>query len=681
MEFKRFKSMIQEHFLEITKNVNYLFEVELDKDQLWNLYLDSFPAGTNEIFRERRQYDCSSCRQFIKNFGNVVVLENGVVKTIWDIDTDCSTFKPVAEALSSFVKKHSISDFYISDFNKIGIDINYERTITNTYAWSHLHLTLPNKFVNHINKSIESIKGEFRDIKNVFKRSLDELKEENVLTVLELISQNSLYRGEEWKQILKEFLKYKKEYDKLKSNDKKDLYAWENSQKAGIVVAKLRNHSIGTLLINISEGMNLDLAVKKYEDIVAGPNYKRPKPIYTEKMLNDAKNTIIELGYMESLNRRFANIDDITVNNILFSNKDSAKRMATDIFDEMKSNALVNPKKFSKCEEISINDFINNVLPIANELEVYLENSHVKNMVSLIAPQNKESKTMFKWNNNFSWAYTGNIADSLLKQNVKKVGGNVDGVLRFSIQWNDTDITETCDLDAHCIEPNGYEIYFGNKRKLSPTHGMLDVDIIHPSKNTAAVENITWTDLNKMENGEYLFFIKIYSGSLRGTVKAEIEFNDQIFTFESNASNFKGDYLNIAKVKLSNGEFTIVPLIDANSSINSKDVWGLKTNQFIPVSIVMNSPNYWDEQDGIGNKHYFFMLKNCVNDENPNGFYNEFLKNELLQHKRVFEALGSKMNVNDTEDQLSGLGFSSTQRNTLIVKVKGNVERILKVKF
>ena len=95
----------------------------------------------------------------------------------------------------------------------------------------------------------------------------------------------------------------------------------------------------------------------------------------------------------------------------------------------------------------------------------------------------------------------------------------------------------------------------------------------------------------------------------------------------------------------------------------------------------MYSPNYWDEQNGIGNKHYFFMLDECANPENPNGFYNEYLKQELLKHKNVFEALGNKLSVVDADDQLSGVGFSSTIRNDIIVKVKGNIERIMKVKF
>lgn len=685
MDFIKFKEIMQNHFAEMTKDVKCLFEVEVDKDELWNLYLDSFPAGTNEIYRERREYDCSCCKQFIRNIGNAVVIKNNQIHTIWDLELNDTTYQPVVDALSAYIKSHAVTNIYVSKFKKIGTDHNREQLNNGEIVkWDHFYLELPDVLVNRSCRSVGDIQGEFRDTRNVFKRSMDEISEESVLTVLELISQNSLYKGEEWKAVLEQFVTYKQKYDKLETEVEKENYAWENSVIAGSVIGRIRNHSIGTLLVNISEGMELDTAVRKYEVIVAPTNYKRPKAIYTKKMLEDAKKTIDELGYMDSLARRFATLDDISVNNILFSNKDAVKRIrgqraAMDVFDEMADEVSIDVKKFSKVDEIGITDFIKNVLPTAKELEVFLENRYTTNMVSLIAPENADSKTMFKWNNGFSWAYTGNITDSIMKENVKAAGGKVDGDLRFSMQWNDEDYNPN-DFDAHCKEPNGYHIYYGNKGRLSLSGGVLDVDIINPIRNKAAVENITYANRRDMMDGVYQLFVHCYSNNGgKSGFKAEVEFDGSIYSFVYNRPLKDGEVVQVAEVTLKNGVFSIKELIP--SSVSSKEVWNTHTNGFVPVSVVMYSPNYWDEQDGIGHRHYFFMLKDCINPETPNGFYNEFLKNDLVQHKRVFEALGSKMSVGDVEDQLSGIGFSATKHNDILVKVKGTSERVLRIKF
>lgn len=682
--FIRFKNELQKHFEEMQENATHLFEVDVDKDELWNTYLDSFPAGTNEIFRERREHDCSCCRHFIKNIGAAVSIKDNKIHTIWELNLGDTTYQPVCDALDKYIKAHSVIDMYTSKFKNIGTNYNYEEINGKPHKWDHFFLTLPRKFVNESSRSNEEIKGQFRDTRNVFKRSLDEITMDSINTILELINSNTLYKGEEWKVVLTEFKKYKKEYDKLSSESEKELYTWEKSATAGMSIGRIRNHSIGTLLVNVSNDMDLDIAVKKYEQIVAPANYKRPKAIFTKKMLEDAKKTITELGYMESLQRRFANLNDITVNNVLFSNKSATGRMlgADDIFCQMEKEVVTSPKKFSKVEEIPVQDFIDKVLPTAKEVEAYVENKHEKNFVSMIAPVNPDSKPMFKWRNRFSWAYTGNITDSDMKQKVKAAGGNVEGVLRFSIQWNE-DGRDNCDLDAHCIEPDKNHIYFGNCRKprLSKMTGELDVDVINPY-GRVAVENITWSDLSKMKPGVYKFFVNQFSGSVRKGFRAEIEFNGELYKFDYNKSMRSGENVQVAEVTLDkDGNFSIKEKLAGNSSISSHEVWGVNTNKFVPVSVISYSPNYFDNQDGIGHRHLFFFLKDCVNTEEPNGFYNEFLKQDLQKHKRVFEALGAKCHVEDTEDQLSGIGFSMTKRADLIVKVKGATERVMKIKF
>ena len=680
MEFKNTKELLAANFATISAR-NHLFEVDIDKDYLWNLYLDSFPEGTNPIYRERRYYDCSACRHFIKNIGGTVYIdENLIPHSIFEFDTHNEIFQPVMNALADYVIHRPIVDIYLNDTSSVGTHHNRELLGDGTViTWEHFFVELPRHMYVNRGVSIPTEKAKIRDRKNVFKRSLDKISMEAIDTVLELIQSNTLYKGEEWKNPIAKLKEYKQHYIGI-PDELKNLYAWRTALTLDDVIGRIRNHSIGVLLIDISEGMDLDAAVSRYEKIVAPTNYKRPKAVYTKKMLADARETLSNMGYLDSLNRRFATLDDITVNNILFSNRDAAKRIGGDIFDEMMNEVAVDPKRFSRVEEVSADKFVSDILPAAKEIEVLLENRHAPNMVSLIASQNKDSKSMFKWNNGFSWAYSGNITDSTMRERVKNAGGNVDGVLRFSIQWNDTNAYSPNDVDAHCFTPANEHIYFGHKLS-ARTGGNLDVDIQVPNRGQAAVENIAFPDKDRMIAGEYKFIVHQFNnrGGKDG-FRAEIEFDGKIYQYNYDKNLRHGESVNVASVILDrNGNFTIKEYMKSTTA--SREVWNLKTNNFVPVSVVMYSPNYWDEQQGIGHRHYFFMLKDCINPEQPNSFYNEFLKHELEQHKRVMEALGSKMAVVDADDQLSGLGFSATKRNDIIVKVKGTTERVFKVKF
>jgi len=659
--FNSLKLLVQNKFNAL-QSKSKLFYCNIDRDLIWSLYLDGFVDPV-----ERQGHDCNCCKSFLRQYAGIVSIEDNKVQSIWDIEVE-ELYAPSIKNIRNYIHSLKVTDIYLNSFAKCGTDKNTD--LKNGHLWEHFFIVLSKEFVHKVSTSIETVQGTYRDNKSVLKRSLDELTADSVDTVLELIAQNSLYRGKESEGILTEFKKIQKEYNTVPIQ-LKDNYCWATSLKVSAALTRIRNSAIGTLLTNLSENMDLDTAVSKFEAVVAPTNYKRPASLVTAKMIEQAKAKLEELGMRESLERRFAIATDLDIKDILFIDKSSS---LTDVFEDMKKDAQINPKSFSKIEEVNIEDFIQNILPKSKGISVLLENSHLNNMVTLLTSVNKDSPLLFKWDNPFSWAYSGGITDSI-KEKVKAAGGRVDGELRVSLSWFNYD-----DLDLHVHEPKGNEIYYSKKSNPNTT-GTLDVDMNAGSAKTrSAVENIVWTNKKSMEEGTYK--VVVHNFSRRETIDkgfiVQIECQNEVFDFEFDNSPKGNEHQKIITFSYSKTKGIIIDG-EAKSTLVNKDKWELKTNRFHKVKNILLSPNFWNNK--IGNKHYMFLLENCISNEPTRPFFNEFLKGELDTHRKFFEILGTKLNVSPTNTQLSGLGFSETQRNHLIVKVEGSFKRTIKINF
>lgn len=639
-----------------------LYQVELESDELFNTYLEAFPED------QRQEHNCNCCKSFLRNYGNIVTIDdNNEILTLWDFETE-APYNYAPAALAKVVRDAGVDRAFLTKVKELGTDFNHKQIEGGVRTYRHFYLEFPPNVSS--SDSLATINSEKRGLAQATKRALDDLSLDSVEMVLELIAQNSIYRGQEFKATLEKFLTHKKAYDKLDDRKKRN-YAWKHYNKG----LGIRNSSIGTLLEDISKGRDLNDAVRAYEVIVAPQNYKRPTALVTKGMIEKAEKDIEALGIEKALYRRYATSRDITVNNLLFVDRAVSKVGNLGLFDQLKEDAPVNPKAFDKVEEVSLDTFINNVLPTAESVELLIENRHTGNFMTLVAPQYEDAPNIFKWGNDFSWSYAAGVTDSV-KERVKAAGGDVSGALRFSIQWNESG-DNNIDFDAHAKEPDGNEIYFVNKGRRSRLTGMLDVDIIDP-KGEVAVENITWI---VPPRGATTLWVHNYinRNSVDGFT-AEIEYEGEVheFTYPKNLKG--GESVIVARVNIDHKGMTFLQKLDSSGSkITSKTVWGVKTNKFHKVSMILNSPNHWDGQKE-GNQHTFFIINDVVADEKPRGIFNEFLKNDLLEHKRVFELLGGKMKCPDSDEQLSGVGFSSTQNNSVIVKVTGKTTRVLKVK-
>ena len=648
--FSTFADKVAKQFKQMTKNNQPLFVSGIEKDELWNLYLESIPAEENPIFRTNRYYDANYDKNFIRHVGRLMTIENNQLVSVWDVK-DNSFFGDVTKVLSKAVKDAGIARFYATKEHTAGhkpsLD-NHDKDL----VWTHFYTEIPEFYrVTSSFQSPEEISGKVNTNASVLKRSITEVSEETIKTVLELIDDNNIYRGFEHKTTLENWLTHISNYKKAKNPD---LYVWEKATGSSI---NLRNTVIGSLIVDLENGVDLEDAVKSFEAKVAPSNYKRTQSLVTPKMIQDAQEKLTELGLLDSIERRFAVETDIPREHVLFS---SQEVKALNVFDDLVADAKKSTKKVdvSKTKNILLSDFLAKINDY-QQIELLPLAGIASQQMVLTTATKDDAKNLFKWHNPFAWAYINSDTTDAIKARVKEMGGNVEADVRVSLSWHTGE-----DLDLHAKKSPSH-IYYSNKRSMG---GYLDLDMngIDKQDNDNPVENLIWLNKNDFPKDKVAIEVDHYGGHnndpMRYGFDIQVEILGEITTYRYE-SKFTKRHHPVLSLTYKNGKIVIDNVNPELKLINKSSV----DTKFITVDHIMLSPNYWNAE--VGNKHVFFTTKDFDLEQDVRGFFNEYLDNDLNEHRKVFEILGNRTKISDNkENALRGYGFSTTMDNQLIVR-------------
>lgn len=700
--------MLQERFDEMCAT-GILFRSSVSGYALSDIYLRGF--GNDPVFRDPNSsvHNCNACKNFIHRYGNIVALDKDLnVMTMFDIPGVDEEYRKSFSDMSEELRSAKIAGVFVETYPNLSSELVYERPIkddqpsymlglkSNVKCYTkeeadkypntvkenqivefhHLSVRVPREFIHFGSESVEAVANEFRTSYEMFKAAVGVVTEDVLDDVVDLNKRGALLNGDMYMDCIDGIRPKVVEYAAV-PEDKRDNWCWVNSHKFRF--ARFKNNNIGKLCLDLASGESMQDACREYNMRVDPKNFMKAKAPISRRQIEEAEKFVYDNGYAESFDRRCATIDDIKVSDILHINNADGSPKRVSIFDGVKPTENPSAKiDFKDIEEVGIEKFMCTVLPECSSVEAYLTNGQRGNLVTMTTSASKDSKPIFKWPNNYSWTYNGNLAGkSQIREEVKKAGGVVDAPFRFSIMWNE-DGRDIVDLDAHCKEPDGHEIYYVNKCTLSSNGGMLDVDKIRPPER--GVENIYWKRVGM--DGTYVFFVENFDGEPYKNFKAEIFVDGDTYTYFVDRRLGKHEQVEIARVVIRDGRMFDIShsgyLVETDAV--KSNLYGLDTNMFHKVNLVCLSPNHWDS--AVGAKHYFFMLEGCKAPEKLRGFHNENLVPELLKHRKVMEVLANTRMVESTEGQLSGLGFNSTMRDELIVRVKTNGKtRVMKIKF
>lgn len=188
LNFKQLVVELHSQFALMSTGVSSLFRVDVDVEVLWDAYQSGFSSEDNPIFRNKPEHECTCCKRFVRDFGDVVSIQNGKIVSIWDFIPSEAGYVKSIENMAKLVKNKKIINKYVNDAKRVGTEANTDAHDT-AIRWNHFFLDIPKEFIYKGSNSIESVQGEIKSIAGVFERGLKEITVDALDITIELIGQ------------------------------------------------------------------------------------------------------------------------------------------------------------------------------------------------------------------------------------------------------------------------------------------------------------------------------------------------------------------------------------------------------------------------------------------------------------------------------------------------------------
>jgi hypothetical protein len=667
--YKDFELAIKNNFTKIVTKDTPVFKVNVDPEKLWEAYLLNLPKDAQE------HYTCNACKAFISKYGKLVTMnEDGIMESAVWLDINIPDFfKPSVNALRKLVNESKTNGIFIATEKILGTPI--------TGVWTHLYVEVPNELINRSRtKSAGQIMAEKLEEYRMLSRSIEKFSDEVVNKVVILAESETLYRGEKVLENAKWFKQLKEDISKCKNDTIKENLIWYYVAKAPKGFAHVNSSMIGTLLSDMVDGLSTPSIIARYNDKMN--TYMRSQTAPTAGAIQQAEKIIEDLGLADSLERRFAEYNEIPNEQKLWENKNivtetivtkkkgvfagiAPKNKSTNISDDL--NLPITTMTYSKFERT--------ILPSATNLEVKITDPN--HLMALVTAKYPDSENILQWNNSFSWYYHGGI-DAEMRRRLTEYNAKIENnEIRCSLMWDGP-----TDLDLHCQSPDGTHMYYPHGSRKDSYGGYLDLDMNGmDKKSNTPVENMRWITAPE---GHYKFYVHNYSErgnySIGTPFKVELEIAGNIYHYEGKPLKnnnkeivFEFDYKNKQVLNLTGAQSTTATIEDWNIS-----------KEFIKVNAIINSPNLWEEQKVIHvGSHIFFILEEVkdLSEGKGRGFFNETLKSELHEIRKTLEAYTAQTPIEGADKASAcGVGYSIGNDWNLILKVtSGNSSRLIKI--